>query len=153
SLGIGIEWSLLNLGTGILIGLNVCLSFLAGMIIVWVTGPMLIDAGIGKSIVLSGVIEQNKARTEQLLDRKWDDLTKEDKTFLKTHGGKASAYMQEHYFGILLLWYMWPATALMITAAITAVLLKWRTIVESFTKLQAQAKSGKSEDVSMTVVV
>jgi hypothetical protein len=36
--------------------------------------------------------------------------------------------MQENYFSILLLWFMWPATGLMIASALTAVLVKWRSI-------------------------
>jgi uncharacterized oligopeptide transporter (OPT) family protein len=62
-------------------------------------------------------------------------------------------YLKEDYFSTLLLWYMWPATALMITAAITAVLLKWRSVVEGFKHLQLQSRQGKSEDVSLTTVV
>ena len=50
--------------------------------------------------------------------------------------------MQHKYASILLLWFMWPATGLMITSAITAVLLKWRSIVESFRHLQVQAPFG-----------
>ena len=48
------------------------------------------------------------------------------------------AYVKENYYPVLLLWFMWPATALMITSAITAVLLKWRSIVDSFRHLRCR---------------
>jgi uncharacterized oligopeptide transporter (OPT) family protein len=178
SLKVGIEWNLLSIGTGLLIGLNVSLSMLAATIVVWITGPMLLDAGIGKEIVLNGIIKENRPKAAVLIDKKWvhletdeekkfakenqrwpekyqtaENLTREEQDWVVKHGGRQADYMQEKYFGVLLIWYMWPATALMIVAAITAVLLKWRTIVESFTHLRMQAKLGKSEDVSMTTII
>lgn len=153
SLGIGIEWGFLNIGTGLLIGLNVGLSMLAATIVIWITGPILIDSGIGKEIVLSNVAVEHRTKSETLIDKNWDDLTKDEQKFVKEKGGKQAAYMQGNYFSILLAWYMWPATGLMIAAAITAVLLKWRSIVESFKHLRAEAGQGKSEDVSLTTVI
>lgn len=192
---IGIEYGLLNIGTGILIGLHVCLSMLAATVVVWITGPMLIESGVGKQIVASGIadravtltpspaspvavlatntpfgavamlgateVELEKGRQpvnareecSRLIDKSWNSLTLQEAQFVKAHGNRQKDYMRERYFSVLLLWYMWPATALMISAAITAVALKWRTVMESFTHLRAQARSGQSEDVSLTTII
>src|SRR5262249_8452825 len=123
-------------GTGLLISINVSLSMLAATLVVLVTGPMLIDDGIGREIVLSNIAETHRPRAEALIDKKWADLTEGEQKFVEQQGGREKAYMKQDYFGIRLAWYMWPATGLMIAAAITAVLLQWRLIVESFRQLR-----------------
>jgi uncharacterized oligopeptide transporter (OPT) family protein len=150
---VGMEWGLLAVGSGLLIGLNVSLSLLAATGVVLVAGPQLIDAGVGREIVLSGVSAEHRAECERLIDQDWDKLSPEEQKFVTQHGNKQAAYMQKAYFPILLLWFMWPASALMITSAITAVLLKWRSIVASFQHLRVSAAEGKGEDVSLRTVV
>jgi len=54
---------------------------------------------------------------------------------------------------VVLLWFMWPATGLMIFSGITAVAIKWRTVVASFTQLRAHGSQGKREDVSIGTIV
>ena len=150
---VGIEWNLLSIGSGLLIGLNVSLSMLAATVVVAATGPVLIDHGIGKSIVLSNVHGEQCAECERLIDKKWEDLTAEEQGFVEKYGGKQADYMKGDYFSILLLWFMWPATGLMITSAITAVLVRWRSVVESFTHLRLQARHGQSEDISLKTIL
>jgi uncharacterized oligopeptide transporter (OPT) family protein len=154
SLRVGIEWSLLNVGTGLLISLNVCLSMLAATVLFAVTGPELIERGVGRDIVLNNVHATYRQQVEGLIDRDWKELTPAEQKLVRQHGGKqAAAYMQKDYYVPLLAWYMWPATGLMIAAAITAVLLKWRSIAQSFRDLQQQARQGTSEDVSLSTVL
>ncbi|HKI31841.1 MAG TPA: OPT/YSL family transporter [Gemmataceae bacterium] len=190
SLKVGIEWNLLSVGSGLLIGLNVSLSMLAATAVVRLAGPHLIEVGIGREIVLSNVGDRQVpnmhlvtslgvlgARTpleaatlaavsreggeiapplvdtrkecEQLIDKPWDELSFHERAFVAVYGNKQADYMQQKYFSIMLLWFMWPATGLMITSAITAVLLKWRSIAESFRHLRVSAAGGQSEDVSL----
>jgi uncharacterized oligopeptide transporter (OPT) family protein len=62
--------------------------------------------------------------------------------------------MSGNYFPVALLWFMWPATALMIVSAVVAVLLKWRTLVETFRHLRVRSQAeGPREDVSLTTIV
>ncbi len=153
SFNVGIEWNLLSLGSGMLIGLRVSLSLLGGTVLMLLVGPYLIDSGIGREIVLNNVAPEYRSRSQEIIDKKWDDLGEEDKKFVETHWNRQAAYMQGGYFGVVLLWFMWPATALMITSAVTAVLLKWRSVVESFTQLQRQGRERHREDVSLGTVL
>ncbi|HEX5272059.1 MAG TPA: OPT/YSL family transporter [Gemmataceae bacterium] len=149
---VGIEWNLLSVGSGLLIGLNVSLSMLAGTVVVVATGPQLVQSGVGREIVLNGISPRDRPECERLIDRKWGELSDDEKAFVKAHGNKQADYMQGKYFSIMLLWFMWPATGLMITSAITAVVLKWRSIVDTFRHLRVSAAEGQSEDVSLTTV-
>jgi uncharacterized oligopeptide transporter (OPT) family protein len=149
---VGIEWNLLSVGTGLLIGLNVSLSMLAATLVVVGVGPRLVESGVGREIVLNGVGPEHRAECERLIDKGWDELTPEEQAFVKEHGNKQADYTQQKYFSIMLLWFMWPATGLMITSAITAVLLKWRSIVESFRHLRVSAARGGGEDMSLRTV-
>jgi uncharacterized oligopeptide transporter (OPT) family protein len=151
---VGIEWSFLTLGSGLLIGLNVGLSLLAATVVYQATGPVMVQEGIARDIALSNFTPETREQARPLIDKKWDELTDDDKAFITSHGGRtAVAYMKENYYPVLLLWFMWPATALMITSAITAVLLKWRSIVESFRHLRAGSAEGNREDVSLRSVL
>jgi hypothetical protein len=166
---VGVEWNLLSIGSGLLIGLNVSLSMLAATAVVLLAGPHLIETGVGREIVLSNVADRQvprmdvvtslgalgaatpleaatlsavshvdraapeapplvstRAECAALVERPWDELTFHERAFVAVYGNKQADYMQKKYFTIMLLWFMWPATGLMITSAITAVLLKWR---------------------------
>src|SRR5262249_28342659 len=54
---------------------------------------------------------------------------------------------------VMLLWFMWPASGLMIASALTAVLLRWRSVAASFTQLRMRRQEEAREDVSLTTVV
>src|SRR5262249_31612988 len=47
----GIEFNLLTVGSGLLIGLNVSLSMLTATVVVVTVGPKLIESGIGREMV------------------------------------------------------------------------------------------------------
>lgn len=104
SFKVGIEWSLLSVGSGLLIGLNVSLSMLAATFVVLLTGQQLIERGIGRDIVLGGVHPDHRVRCAELIDKNWKAVTKDEQAFLKAHGGKTAAYVKKEYFSILLLW-------------------------------------------------
>ncbi len=154
SYGVGIEWGFLTLGSGLLIGLNVGLSLLAGTIVFQAAGPAMVQGGIARDIALGSFSPATRARAETLIDKPLEEITDEDKAFIAQRGGRSAvAYMNQNYYPVLLLWFMWPATGLMITSAITAVLLKWRSIVESFRHLRAAAPAGQREDMSLGTVL
>jgi uncharacterized oligopeptide transporter (OPT) family protein len=151
---VGMEWSLLNVGSGLLIGLNVSLSLLAATAVFQATGPILFRQGIVREMLVRSFNADDRSRADPLLDQPWDELSKEDQGFIAERGGRpVLSYMKHDYYPILLLWFMWPATALMITSAITAVLLKWRAIVDSFRHLRVSADQRGGEDMSLRTVV
>jgi uncharacterized oligopeptide transporter (OPT) family protein len=153
-LQVGIEWSLMSVGTGLLVGIAVSLSMLAGSCIVAVAGQHLIDQGIDRAILRNQAAPGAWPRLEKLIDQDWKKLTKEEQQFVTKQGSKqAAAHMQGNYFPTMLLWFMWPATGLMIASALTAVLLKWRSIVASFVQLRLRAREGNREDVSLKTVL
>src|SRR5262249_3969008 len=104
---------------------------------------------------------EHRDEASRLVDKKWElqpgeegeALTPEEKQFVKAYGNRMAEYMQHRYYNVVLLWVMWPATALMITSAMTAVLLKWRSIVASFHQLRGQSRQENREDVSLTTIV
>jgi uncharacterized oligopeptide transporter (OPT) family protein len=154
SFRIGLEWSLLTVGTGMLISLAVSLSMLAGTVIVAGAGPTLLEQGIGKDIVLQGVAAEVRPEIGPLLDKGWGDLTPQEQEFVKKHGGRnAIPYLQKDYFPVVLLWFMWPATALMITSSLTAVLLQWRSVAASFAQLRLRRQAQDREDMSLRTVI
>jgi uncharacterized oligopeptide transporter (OPT) family protein len=194
---VGVEWNLLSIGGGMLIGINVCLSMLIGTLIVAIAGPYLVQIGIGREIVLRNVADRSVPRMqvvtalaplaggsplavvaaasvsqtdmppasegelvnarqecERLIDKPWKELTFHEQAFISVYGDKQANFMKgEKLFNVVLLWFMWPATGLMIFSAITAVLLKWRSVIASFTQLRAHSAHEKREDVSLTTIL
>jgi uncharacterized oligopeptide transporter (OPT) family protein len=152
---IGTEWGLLAIGNGLLIGVHVSLSLLAATIVFRTTGPLLFEEGIVREMLVKNFAAADRERADGLIDRPWDELSAEDQQFVAQHGGRTVvAYKTRNdYYPILLLWFMWPATALMITSAITAVVLKWRAIADSFRNLRVTAEKGGGEDVSLRTIV
>lgn len=148
---IGIEWSLLSIGTGLLVSLNVGLSMLLGTIVVWIFGPIVMDYA-GLAIVRNSIAPAYLDQANSLIGV--TQLSEVQKTFLTQHGGLMGNYLSGNHFPIIMLWFMWPATSLMITAALTAVILKWRSIVEMFRTLSINQKGGGSrEELSLSTVI
>lgn len=148
---IGIEWSLLNIGTGLLIGMNVGMSMLLGTIVVWIFGPMVMEKA-GMFIVQNSVAPQYWDQVQALAGL--TSLDEAQRLFLQQHGGMMVNYINGSHFAILMLWFMWPATALMIFAALTAVLMKWRSIASMFRELgSAKAPGHERTDVSLRTII
>jgi uncharacterized oligopeptide transporter (OPT) family protein len=149
---IGMEWNVLSIGTGMLIGINVGLSMLLGTAVVYFFGPYIMDHA-GLSIVLSNVAPQNVEQVRTLIAA-GGQLTPEQTQFLQQHGGQALNYLKGSHFSIAMMWFMWPATAIMITAALTSVLLKWKSLVVMFRGLNsAKTPAAGQEDVSLRTVI
>lgn len=148
--GVGIELSVLSVGTGLLISLNVGLSMLAGSLVTWFFGPMVIEAA-GMQIVHGSIAPQHVAACDALVGV--GSPSAEQLTFVHDHCGMLGAYLGGKQFPIVMLWFMWPATAMMITSAMTAVALQWRSIAAMFRTLNAERAAGKSEDMSLRTIV
>jgi uncharacterized oligopeptide transporter (OPT) family protein len=90
SMNMGVSWSLLSLGAGMLVGFRVNASMLAGAILSWVVAPPL--------LLQHGVIEQLVRRQ-------------------------------------VLLWVMWPATGMLVAGGLTALVMRWNMLVNTFRQL------------------
>jgi len=148
---VGIEWSLLNIGTGLLIGMNVGLSMLLGTVVVWIFGPMVMERA-GMFIIRNTMATQYWDQINALVGV--TNLTPAQTELLHQHGGMMRNYLAGDHFPIVLMWFMWPATALMIFAAMTAVLLKWKSIASMFRELRtAKAPGQERTDVSLRTII
>ena len=90
-MGVGVSWSLLSLGSGMLVGMRINASMLAGTLFSWVLMPGL--------LLQHGVI---------------DHMVRKQ----------------------VLLWVMWPATGMLIAGGLTALFMRWRLLVKTFTELE-----------------
>ena len=97
--GVGINWSLLSLGSGMLVGLRINISMLVGMVISWIVAPY--------ALLHYGVLAER--------------FTKND----------------------VLLWVMWPATGLMVSGGLAALVLRWSILVKTFRNLSTASVSGE----------
>jgi uncharacterized oligopeptide transporter (OPT) family protein len=98
-MNVGLSWSLLSIGSGIIVGMRINTSMLIGMILAWVVAPPI------------------------LLER----------------GFVAHMVRRE-----MLLWVMWPAVGCLVAGGLTALVLRWNTLVRSFRSLTA-ASVGSGE--------
>jgi len=89
--GVGMEWSLLAVGSGMLVGLRINLSMLLGMILSWVIAPYALQA--------AGILGANFSKIN------------------------------------VLFWVMWPATGMMVSGGLAALLLRWQVLARTFKNL------------------
>lgn len=93
--GVGINWSLLSVGSGMLVGARINASMLLGTILGWIVAPY--------ALLHYGVLHSTFNRND------------------------------------VLFWVMWPATGMMVAGGLTALVLRWSTLVKTFRNL-ANAK-------------
>jgi len=97
--GVGVNWSLLSLGSGMIVGMRINASMLLGTIAGWMVAPYL--------LLRYGVIGETFTRTD------------------------------------VLFWVMWPATAMMVSGGLTALVLRWSILKRTFSRLSgARADAG-----------
>jgi uncharacterized oligopeptide transporter (OPT) family protein len=97
AMAFGVSWSLLSLGSGMLVGMRINLSMLIGTLIAWYFAPPL--------LLSRGVIT---------------GLTRKE----------------------VLLWVMWPATGMMVAGGLTALVVKWKVMMRTFTNLSKASIDG-----------
>ncbi|HMG56201.1 MAG TPA: OPT/YSL family transporter, partial [Kofleriaceae bacterium] len=117
NMGFGASYSLLSIGSGLIIGFRITLSMAIGGILAWVVAPyLLVKYGAPLHHVIGGaagaarvmVATDNPTRTE------------------------------------VLFWVMWPATGMLVAGGLTALALRWRLLVDTFRSLR-KARIGSSE--------
>jgi uncharacterized oligopeptide transporter (OPT) family protein len=95
---VGLNWSLLAAGSGMLVGLAVNASMALGMVLSWIIAPY--------ALLHYGVIAPGFSKND------------------------------------VLLWVMWPATAMMVSGGLTALALRWRLLVKTFSALSSASISA-----------
>jgi uncharacterized oligopeptide transporter (OPT) family protein len=116
NMGVGASYSLLSIGSGMIVGLRITWAMLLGGLFAWVVVPyFLIKYGVPIHHVKAGaeagrvmVATDTPTRTE------------------------------------VLFWVMWPATGMLVAGGLTALALRWRLLVDTFRSLRT-ARIGSSE--------
>ena len=116
NMAVGVSYSLLSVGSGLIIGFRITLSMLIGVALAWIVAPyFLIKFGVAlhhvKAAEAAGklmVATDTPTRTE------------------------------------VLFWVMWPATGMLVAGGLTALGLRWRLLVDTFRSLRT-ARIGSSE--------
>ena len=123
---------------------------LGTLVITYGVGPWIIQSGIGQEIVQGQIAADYWDRCQMLIAtaRPMPD----EAAFLSHHCSLLQSMQAHKYFPIVLLWAMWPATGLMVSSAVTAVVLRWRSIVDTFRNLRIE-KDRTGEDMSLKSIV
>ncbi|HET7500215.1 MAG TPA: OPT family oligopeptide transporter [Kofleriaceae bacterium] len=117
NMAVGASYSLLSVGTGLIVGLRITGSMMIGGVFAWVIAPyFLVKYGVPLHHVKGGadaaghlmVVTDTPTRTE------------------------------------VLFWVMWPATGMLVAGGLTALALRWRLLVDTFRGLR-NARIGSSE--------
>jgi uncharacterized oligopeptide transporter (OPT) family protein len=119
SMGVGVSYSLLSVGSGMLIGLRINVSMMLGGVIAWVIAPYFL---IKYGVPLHREIVQDP-NGHEVVKAVFTDAPKRNE---------------------VLFWVMWPATGMLVAGGITALALRWRILVKTFKSLR-DAKIGSSE--------
>ncbi len=99
TMGVGVSYSLLSVGAGMLVGLRVNVWMLAGGVIGWIVAPLL--------LIQHGVLADHPTRTQ------------------------------------VLYWIMWPGIGMIMAGGLTALVVRWRLLVEAFRGLAAASGGGE----------
>jgi uncharacterized oligopeptide transporter (OPT) family protein len=118
-LGVGVSYSLLSIGSGMLVGVRINISMMLGGALAYIVAPyLLIKYGVElKREVVP--LEGGGTVTKALFT---DSPTRNE----------------------VLFWVMWPATGMLVAGGLTALFLRWKILVATFKSLK-QAKIGGSE--------
>lgn len=119
SMGVGFSYSLLSIGSGMIVGLRINVSMMIGGVLAWVVAPYL--------LIKYGV----PLHHEKIVDAAGETATR----FVFTDSPKRTE---------ILFWVMWPATGMLVVGGLTALALRWRLLVETFRSLK-NAKIGSDE--------
>ncbi len=115
---VGGAYSVLAIGSGMLVGLRVNVSMLIGGVFAWIVMPYLL-VKYGVPLHRQTYIEQGVQHATMV----WTN------TPTRTE---------------VLFWVMWPATGMLVAGGLTALGLRWRLLVETFRSLRG-AKVGSTE--------
>ena len=117
-MGVGFSYSLLSIGSGMIVGLRINMSMMLGGVLAWIVAPyFLIKYGV------------------PLHHEKVVEAGQEINRFVFTDSPKRTE---------VLFWVMWPATGMLVVGGLTALALRWKLLVETFRSLRS-AKIGTDE--------
>jgi uncharacterized oligopeptide transporter (OPT) family protein len=120
-MGVGVSYSVLNVGAGLIIGFRVTVSMLIGGVLAWVVAPyFLVKYGVALHHVISAqgnsmIATDTPTRTE------------------------------------VLFWVMWPATGVLVAGGLTALALRWRLLVDTFRSLRTARIGSSEMPLSFVV--
>ena len=117
-LAVGAQYSLLSIGSGMLVGLRINISMLIGGLFGWVIAPYFL-LKYGVELGRHDVLENGKTVSRAVFTD----------TPSRTN---------------VLFWVMWPATGMLVAGGLTALALRWRLLVDTFRSLRG-AKIGSNE--------
>ena len=117
-LAVGAQYSLLSIGSGMLVGLRINVSMMIGGTLAWIIAPYFL-VKYGVELGRHNVME---------------------------HGNEVSraVFTDSPSRTNVLFWVMWPATGMLVAGGLTALALRWRLLVDTFRSLRS-AKIGSSE--------
>jgi uncharacterized oligopeptide transporter (OPT) family protein len=99
SMGVGASYSLLSIGTGMIVGLRIDSWMLLGGVLGWIVAPLV--------LVTNGVLPDHATRTQ------------------------------------VLYWIMWPGIGMLMAGGLTALVLRWRLLIEAFRAMGSASISGE----------
>ncbi|MBA3393095.1 MAG: OPT/YSL family transporter [Deltaproteobacteria bacterium] len=123
-LAVGTSYSLLSIGSGMLVGLRINVSMMLGATLGWIVAPyFLITYGVElrREVVTTGDIVVRSVFT--------DAPTRTE----------------------VLFWVMWPATGMLVAGGLAALALRWRILVETFRSLRAAKIDGSEFPLAIVV--
>jgi uncharacterized oligopeptide transporter (OPT) family protein len=115
----------LSIGSGMIVGLRINLSMMAGGVLAWIVAPYF--------LVKYGVPLHHEAAT------------------IGGHLTMVQQFTDTPTRNEVLFWVMWPATGMLVVGGLTALVLRWKILVETFRSLR-NAKIGSAE-LPLTFVV
>ena len=114
NLGVGAQYSLLNIGSGMIVGLRINISMLIGGVFSWIVMPY---------FLVKNQVPLHHTEVNGVAQMVFTDTPTRNE---------------------ILFWVMWPATGMLVVGGITALVLRWRLLVETFRSLRS-AKIGSDE--------
>lgn len=117
NMAVGVSYSLLSVGSGLIIGFRITASMFLGVLLAWVIAPYFLV----KYMVPLHHLKAGAQAAGQLMVPT-DTPTRTE----------------------VLFWVMWPATGMLVAGGLTALALRWRLLVETFRSLRT-AKIGSNE--------
>lgn len=115
-LNIGIEWSLLSFGSGLLLPWQMGVWMLVGVGIVRFAGPIIVSHAAG-TVILNGITPDHVETCRTYLQ---GTIASTDAL---AHCGQMGAYLHGRHAPVFLMWAMWPATAAMIVGEFTKIVI------------------------------
>jgi uncharacterized oligopeptide transporter (OPT) family protein len=107
--GVGLNWSLLSVGSGMLVGVRINASMLLGTVLGWIVAPY----ALLHYRVLVATFNRND----------------------------------------VLFWVMWPATGMMVAGGLTALALRWSSLVKTFRNLSTASLDTDTGDFPLSWVL